>query len=230
MPWPQARTATAGALAILACCTSWLHAGSLRSSASCGDGNSITFTWTFTEHSGLPTGHPEWVGYDVYRRTVDDCGAFVRVNDSPYPRTQQSHGHTLTEVPPSRATTYEYRLTFVDADRQEVDLGYDCYECARSSWASCPQLSAAVTHGTLEDHGLLYVMPCGCYTIGYIEGSAAEQLRQYAGTDQAVRIYGYINCGQTEGCAIFVDHYELAPCLATPARRASWGEVKAIYR
>lgn len=169
----------------------------------------------------------------MYRRTVDPCGAYVRVNDQPYPRGPTGDSHTYTEMPPARERTYEYRVAFVDAHRQELDLGYDCFHCAKSGWASCPQFSAPVTHGTLEDWGwALLVRPCAaCYLEGYISGSSAEdELRQYAGTDEAVRIYGTVNCATTEGCAFLVDHYEFAACPATPVLHTSWGRVKAIHR
>src|SRR3989442_7268370 len=37
------------------------RAGSLSVFASCGDGNSISYSWTFYEYPSSPTGHPEWV-------------------------------------------------------------------------------------------------------------------------------------------------------------------------
>ncbi len=224
------------ALVLLASLHGLSAAGALSTSASCGGGN-LSFSWTFYEDPQNPVAHPEWVGYDVMRRSLAQCGSPVRLNASPYPRVPGvTHGYTYTEPPPAPGTTFEYRVVLVDANRQPVTLDpVSCDFCGSASvnWASCPEFSAPLTQGTLEDLGwALIVQPCGdgCYQSFYFSGPRAVELRPYAGTGTALRLYGSAVCGTVEGCAIDIDHYDLAPCGPTPVLRASWGRVKAIYR
>jgi hypothetical protein len=141
---------------------------------------------------------------------------------------------TYTEVPPASWRTYEYRVVLVDADRQEIPSAQVACECfARNGWASCPEFSAPLTQGTLEDWGwALLVHPCpnSCYDYFFFSGPLADELRPYAGTGAAVRLYGAAFCGTVEGCEMNPAYYELMPCGATAALRSSWGRVKAIYR
>ena len=214
------------------------RAGVITASASCAGGNSITFIWSFYEDPNFPTGnHPEWVGYDVQRRSLSSssCSAFVRVNAQPYARTPGvSESFTYTEAPPTTFRTYEYRVILVDANRHEIPTSQVACECfARNGWASCPQYSAPLTQGTLEDIGwALIVHPCAgtCYDSFYFSGPLAEELRPYAGTGTGVRFYGSGFCGTIEGCAMNPAYYQFMACDATPVVRSSWGRVKAIYR
>jgi hypothetical protein len=219
-------------LALLAILHDRAHAGGeLRSSATCTAGDSIAFSWTFTDNPNDPTGRPDWVGYDIQRRTVNPCGAYVRVNAQPFPRLPGSHGHTYVEAAPGTQTMYEYRVIFVDSNRQEIQLSSsDCFWCGRNGWASCPLYSTPITHGTLQDLGwAIFVSPCsGCYAGFGLEPT--PELRQYAGTGEALRFYGQAQFCDFEGCFLGVDHYELAACPQTPVRKQSWGGIKAIHR
>lgn len=233
----RARAALAGItlLAITAGLPGIARAGVLTASASCATGSSITFNWSFYENPAFPTGHPEWVGYDVQRRSISPCGAFVRVNEQPYVRTLGvSESFTYTEVTPLSGRTYEYRVVLVDASRQEIPAGQVACECfARNGWASCPEFSAPLTQGTLEDWGwALFVHPCAgsCYDAFFFSGPLVEELRPYVGTGAVVRFYGAGFCGTVEGCELNPISYEFVPCPATPALRSSWGRVKGIYR
>ena len=210
-------------------------AGVIRAGAACNDG-SASFHWDFFEDPQSPTGHPEWVGYDVLRRSLTECGGYVTVNAQPFPRVQgESQSFTYDEVPPATSTMFEYRIVCVDADRQPVQLDYAaCEGCAFAlGWASCPLHSAPLTVGTLEDWGwALSVHPSdpACYQSFYFDQSAVvEALRPYAGTDATIRFYGDGGCGTVEGCAMRVDRYEVANG-PTPVRAASWGRLKTIYR
>ena len=129
-------------LGIIASLPGVSRAGQITASASCAAGNSITFIWSFYEDPSFPTGHPEWVGYDVQRRSISPCGAFVRVNAQPYARTPGvSEDFTYTEVPPISFRTYEYRVILVDANRHEIPTSQVACECfARNGWASCPSI------------------------------------------------------------------------------------------
>jgi hypothetical protein len=100
-------------------------------------------------------------------------------------------------------------------------------------WVSCPNFSAPITHGTLEDWGwALFIHPCGneCYPSFYFERGPVEELRPLAGTGTAVQFYGEAFCGTIEGCGIEIDHYEVVECGPVQAMLETWGSVKARYR
>jgi hypothetical protein len=219
---------------LITCLPAAARAGQLSVNAGCAEGTHISFTWTFTEDPAHPTGHPEWVGYDVLRRDQSTCGAFVRVSAAPYPRGGGTESYTYTETPPAPDITYQYEVILVDANRQPVVLDPASCDCsAHDGWASCPEFSAPLTQGTLLDIGwALLVQPCadGCSPGVYITGPQSLPLKPYAGTGEVVRFYGQTACGSLEGCALTIDHYELAGCGPTPAARHTWGQVKAIYR
>ena len=67
-----------------------VHAGTLLAYAGCADGTHITVQWSFTEDPTEPTGHPEWIGYDVERRPLASCGAFERLNAVPFPTSEST--------------------------------------------------------------------------------------------------------------------------------------------
>ena len=220
--------------ALVAAAPRMSHAGQLSANASCADGSHISFTWTFFEDPSHPTGHPEWVGYDVLRRDQATCGALVRVNAVPYARSGATETFTYAETPPAPTTTYQYEVILVDASRQQLFLDPASCDCsAHDGWASCPEFSGPVTQGTLLDLGwALQVQPCadGCGPSVYITGPQSLPLERFAGTPQVVRFFGQTACGSIEGCALTLDHYELAACGPTPVARHTWGQVKAIYR
>jgi len=212
-------------------------AGSLEAGASCADSSSISVHWTFYDDPLNPVAYPEWVGYDVMRRSLSECGPYVRVNADPLPRVVgATHSHVFTEAPPARRTTYEYRVIPVDAQRQPVIIDrISCDNCGLATgWASCPERSAPLTQGTLEDWGwTLFVHPCpdGCYPGFYLaDHQAVVELRPYAGTGTTLSFYGRAACGSVEGCAISIDRYEEVPCGPTPVARPTWGRLKLVYR
>ena len=225
----------ATALAALAAFPVACGAGTLSASASCTGPSEISFSWTYFENPANPTGHPEWVGYDVMRRSLTDCAAFVRVNTNVYPRTPGvTETFTYTEAAPASGTTFQYWVVMVDANRQAVYLDPVSCDCsAHYGWASCPAFSAPLTQGTLHDLGwALNVEPCAgtCYSGFYFTGPRADELRPYAGTATVLRLYGSAGCGSVEGCAIDIDHYDIMACGPTPVHSSTWGRVKAIYR
>ena len=128
----RAMLAAAASLAIIAALSGASRAGGLNAYATCADGSHISFNWSWYEDPGSPTGHSEWVGYDVLRRSLTDCGPFVRVNATPYPRTPgASEAFTFTEVPPATGTTYNYEVILVDASRQQLFLDPVACDCTR---------------------------------------------------------------------------------------------------
>lgn len=216
------------------------HAGSLGAGANCAGGNAVTVGWNWTEYPQLPTGpHPEWVGYDVLRRSVKTCDAFVRVNAQPFVRTPGiSQSFTYTETPPATGVLYEYRIILVDAGRNEVVIGASDCDCAgRDARVSCPEYSAPVTQGTLSDWGWTLVVsscPGSCYPsciYGEMGNALYDELRPFAGTGTVLRFYGAVFCCTLEGPVLSIDHYDVAPCeTVVPVRTATWGRVKALYR
>ena len=198
--------------------------GAIFGGAVCGSGNTVDVQWTFLEDS--PYGHPEWVGYDVFRRAIDPCGAFVRLNADIIPRGDGNHSRSFTDTPPASGVAYEYKVVPVDASRNPLSF----YGVLGDFFMSCPDGSAAIAHGTIEDIGwALLVHPCAesCGG-GYIE-NPPDDLQAYAGTGEAVRIFGHVGCGTVEGCAIQVDRFEPAACVPVPTEPTTWGNLKARY-
>ncbi len=210
--------------------------GWLSSSASCEDSVRVTLRWTYYYSPSDPY-ESEWVGYDVYRRSIDPCSDYVRVNDEPFPRTVgATHSHTFVDEPPATRQMFQYRIVSVDKNRNQTGVPpWECDPCERSVWASCPEFSAPVTHGTLEDGGwALRLTPCpgSCYQSAYVsDGLFMSELRALAGTGTAVEFFGAIGCLSVEGCSVGIEHYEVVDCdVITPVKRASWGSLKLHYR
>ncbi len=219
----------------LALCPAASRAGALDASASSPDGVHITFAWSYYEDPSNPTGHPEWIGYDVLRRSQADCGPFVRVNATPYPRNPGvNESFSFTETPAANATTYHYQVILVDAGRNQLFLGPQACDCSSHwGWASCPEFSAPIAHGTLTDLGwAVLIQPCPdeCSSSFYISGAKYPALKPYAVSGEMLNFYGQAACGSIEGCALDLDHYEVAACAPTASRHTTWGAVKAIYR
>jgi hypothetical protein len=211
-------------------------AGALSTYASAASPTQILVRWSWWEDANQPTGHPEWVGYDLVRRAVATCGAWTRLNPDVIARVPgQSQELSFLDTSPTSATAYEYRVRLVDSNRDELFLlSPACGSpCSPPSFAMCPDLSAPLIEGTVEDWGwAVFVIGCasGCWGGFYISNPEANLLRPYAGTGQVVRIYGQSGCGTVEGCGMSLDHFELGGCDATPARRATWGTLKSRYR
>ena len=209
-----------------------VHAGGMRVTGDCGDGSHVAIDWSWSDTSPNPAYHPEWVGWDVVRRPLGECGAFVRVNDASFPRSSNelSSFHTV-DTPPATATAYQYRVIPVDAAHQEIH-DYFVFDHGESIfYASCPNFSAPIVVGTIEDWGwALAVTPCanGCYAPFYFE--PVDELRAAAGTGEAFKLYGAGYCGTVEGCSLALDHWQPAVCGPVPARRPSWAGIKILYR
>src|SRR5262245_59467311 len=191
--------------------------------------------WTTYEPVG-PNLHPNWVGYDVYRRIPTACGgweSFVKVNELTIPRTAGiTHTAYYGEPTPAPATLFEYWVQPVDAYGQLYEPGYGfCSPC--NAFQICAPYSAPITIGIIQDWGwTVYISPCSgsCYPGAYVsEPQIADQLRPFAGTSAAFRFFGTIGCGSVEGCSIAVEHYEATTCV-TPTATRSWGQLKTLYR
>jgi len=211
-------------LAMLALPASALADGAISGSATCASG-AVTVSWSYFEDA--PFGHLEWIGYDIYRRAPDACGDLVRLNAFIIPRSFGNHSRSWNDTPPESEKLYEYQVLPVDANHHPLPL----YGMLGQYFVSCPMGSAPVAQGTLVDYGwALFVQPCpGNCTGGYVE-YPSEALRSLAGTGTAVRLFGTVYCGTIEGCAIQVDHYDLADCAPVPTLPATWGKLKANYR
>ena len=212
----------------------------------CAGGADVSLTVRFEhmlEPPSLPPLPPEWVGYDLYRRTFPGCEwPGERINAEIIPRPPENvHEVTYVDTPPGAAGTHQYTVLFVDAERRSIRVP-SCYDCGLDyegrygamNFASCPPGEAPVTIGRIVDWGwALYVHPCqdGCWPGGYFQGEPWEtELRPFAGTLAMFRFYGGIFCCSVEGPSIGIQRYEPAQCGPTPVARASWGRLKTIYR
>lgn len=204
---------------------------SITPDVSC-DGIYVDYTWNVYVYPESSLDHPEWVGYDVYRRETASCGPYVRVNGQPYPRRAGNHAYTIRDTPPSlELSPYDYYVSTVDADR--VPIWIPGSEYWSHTTVTCPNLSGPVVVGTIEDYGALFLYPCvdSCWPFGRVS-ALPDDLRAYVGTGTVLRFFGRIGgplCA-FEGCEIAVSRFELATCGVTAAARVSWGRVKAIYR
>jgi hypothetical protein len=175
-------------------------------------------------------GHPEWVGFDVFKRVLPGCADYVRMNDQIIPRLPEP-GYTIGLGEPASGKAVEYRVIPVDINRQQVFLPGFCSPC--NAFANCPDLSSPITVGTLSElaPGFVYVIPCPgtCYPAPYFAGGVPAGLAPYVGTSTAFSLYGDVACGGVEGCSLTVDHWTLTSCV-TPVVTRSWGQLKAIYR
>jgi len=209
-------------------------AGSLSTWATHPDATTITVHWNFYEDPMDPSGHPEWIGFDLMRRTTGDCSYFTRLNDQPFPRALNQPASGSYDDPTADGfKSYEYRVVPVDAAHNPValDVG-DCEPCNQSVWASRTDAQAPATIGTLQDGGwALFLTPCnhGCWPAVYIEN--ADALRQYADGSTIVGLYGVISCGSVEGCSLALDRFDINACdPPLPVRSTTWGGLKQLYR
>ena len=219
------------ALALAGVASSARAMGDLTASATT-NGADVVIGWDYNEYT---PGCAEFVGYDVYRRRLDDCNSWTRVNAAmvPRPAGMGYSQHQITDTPPLSNVMYEYRVDFVDALRNPAICAGLCGLCSRYSRASVPALSAPITHGRIEELGTIAILPCAnsCYSPFFIwEPEVADQLRPYAGTGETIRFWGYESCNGFEGCALQVTNWEVAGSDETPARRSTWGQVKTLYR
>ena len=197
------------------------------------DGTNVDYTWNVYVYPESSLDHPEWVGYDVYRRETASCGPYVRLNEQPYPRRAGTHSYTIRDTPPSpEQSPYDYYVATVDAGRTPIYIPESEY------WShtvvTCSNLTGPVAVGTIEDTGgSLYAYPCegSCWPSGYVH-ALSDDLLPYAGTGTVLRLFGRVAGALCafEGCGLAVTRFELASCGVTPAVRTSWGRVKLIYR
>lgn len=235
------RPATLAAIALLlafALAPAAARAGDLNSFATCTGPGQVSLTWEFWEYPGGAAGRPEWVGYDMMRRSVADCGEWVRLNPEIVPRVVgQTHGGVFVDASAGTAVTWEYRVVPVDAAHQPVImLSPDCEPpCVPLSWASCPEASAPIVVGRVIEFGspggFLFIEPCAgsCWGNFYVTGALLESVRPYAGTGTVLRLFGVGVCGSVEGCSVEVQSFELSNCAITPAPSSSWGRLKLRY-
>jgi hypothetical protein len=212
-------------------------------SPTCTGGATVSLNILFLDDPQNPSPlPPEWVGYDIYRRTFPGCTRpGVRVNDEIIPRPPAGV-HELTYVDsPGVAGSNEYWVVFVDAERRPILLP-SCYFCdlwpgyyGAPGYVACPPNQTPVTMGRIVDWGwALYVQnacPGSCWTGAYFSNDPwVDELRPYADTNTVIRFYGGIGCCSVEGAYLAINHYELSTCGVTPTVRTSWGQLKAIYR
>jgi hypothetical protein len=118
----------------------------------------------------------------------------------------------------------------VDQNRQPVTAP-DC-SCNAVAVVACPANQAAVVRGRLEDAGwAMFIIPCPgtCSAVSYTSDQL-DALRPYAQAGTTLRLYGKVSCVSVEGCALSLDHFEVADCGPVPTLSKSWGGLKARYR
>ncbi len=237
---PRDLTLAIALLCALSACVSVApaSAGELYTRAEC-TGVSILVRWTLQADPG---GYPNFVGYDLYRRTQPECGPPVRLNTEILPRIPgQWHTVTFEDTTVASATMYRYDVRLVDANHQAIIWQEFCDPCFTFAWESCPRFSAPLVHGTLMGDPNWYwvnLWPCvgvDCYIPFLIHEPWPQELEQYMNTGVAVRIYGSYMCANTEGCFIEMTDFDVLPCggvtsVQEPLAPGTWGTVKAMYR
>src|SRR5262245_11877791 len=216
-------------LLVLAVAAPTGHAQYISAYPSCAPNDSIYVVWSTYFPTPDSTSYPDWVGYDVMRRSSTDCGEYVRVNDEIIPRSFETATHYFQELNPSPGKVLEYVVRHVDANHQQVFIPGSCSPC--NGYVTCPSLAAPITIGTLTEMFFIYVMPCPgtCYPFPFLDEQPSAELAPYVGTNTVFGVFGTIGCGSLEGCSIGVDHWEFATCV-TPTKTSSWGRLKTIYR
>lgn len=209
--------------------------------AHCSD-SGIVVHFTYVEDPLQPTGHPEWTQFALHAgstfQTLPECLDFYGVTTLAYiPRTGATQSYTYVYHPESWNVTdyFDFSVEPVTATFQSIYGLFGAYD--RSG---CPLETAPAVMGTIEDLGWAVItVPClgyGCGGLALVKEPWASQLRPYAGTGQAMLLYGEVNCSPIPeagvGCNITLQHFELIDCptLPVPARRSSWGQLKVMYR
>ncbi len=191
-------------------------------------GGQVTLHFSHFE-SSAPYSAPEWTGYDAYRRSLDECDTWVRLNDEPYARQSGNYEYTYTDAP-AAGHAYEYRVWLVDVNREQVSVA-PC-DCHLRAFATL-DFTTPISQGRLIDWGWAAgIEPClgSCLPYAYISPVPTE-LVPYVGTNTTLRFYGTMACGSVEGCSLQLEHFNVSACdVVIPARRTSWGQVKTIYR
>lgn len=183
---------------------------------------------------GYGSGHPELVGFDLYRREADPCGAAIRLTDSPWPRELSSDfTHRLTDAAIVPGRMYEYRVIGVDAGREALsgfDAWYD-FGSFFTTWAGCG--SDAVAHGGVRrEGGFAYVETCpdACLVPHFtpLESWPAE-MEVYFGTGTPLILHADLLCGTVEGCWLRVRSFEVTPCTVS-VESTHWSQMKSLFR
>jgi hypothetical protein len=229
---PFATRFSAVLVLLLTCASPAAAAGSRSGVTTNPDTTTIVYTFGCYEIAGYESNHPEWTGVDVYRREPAGCGAWQRINDTPYARAyNQSFQYTLVDHPPAQRTLYEYEWRAVDADRNPAAVPFYNIDGMPNAWATSPALSAPTIRAVVSDGGwcvnVWNAEPGNCYISGYAYHTA--ELDAVLDGTTVVDLYGTWYCGSIEGC--FLDVKRVVVVNGTVAtQRTSWGRLKALYR
>lgn len=220
---------------------SFAASGITEFEAHCSD-SGIVVHFTYVEDPLQPTGHPEWTQFALHVgstfQTLPECLDGYGVGTLAYiPRTgaTQSYTHVYHPAPWNVTDYFDFTVEPVTATYQSIYGLFGAYD--RSG---CPLETAPAVMGTIEDLGWAVITKScpwyGCGGLALVKEPWASQLRPYAGTGQAMLLYGEVNCSPIleagVGCNITLQHFELIDCptLPVPARKSSWGQLKVMHR
>jgi hypothetical protein len=199
--------------------TGWFFAD-----AQCDNGiHTVTF-------SGLdPGGHPEVVGFDVYRSNNSACGTQTRLTDDPLPRaSNQSFSFQVVDSNVIDGQLYGYHIVGVDAGRTTTVSLYTLFPLPGASdivYAGC---NAPRGHGIVVDWGwTLAIDPCpdSCLPFMHLE-SGMEELQPYIGLP--VQVYG--SMGFTiEGWGLDLESWSFLTCTVA-IEDTRWSNIKSLFR
>lgn len=193
-------------------------------SGQCNNGtNTIGF-------SGLDLGgHPEIVGFDVYRSNSSLCGPSTRITEDPLPRTvDESFSHEIIDTDITEGELYRYHIVGVDAERTTTMSLYTLFPLPGSSdevYAGC---NAPRSHGTVVDWGwTVAIEPCpdSCLPFSHLE-TGMEELQPYLG--ETVLVYGPMGF-TIEGWGLALEDWAILPCTVA-VEDTPWSHVKSLFR
>jgi hypothetical protein len=198
-----------------------------------GTANQITFTVLD------PGAHPDWIGYDLQRKTTIECGSEIILNELPLPRQNgQPTTYVLEDFDTLDNTLYEYTLLFVDAVRGPISV-CDIFDCEANPFVGTGQhrcLSrgpAAIASGYLHEDMVPMIVdlcPGSCGLWAFVTANG-DLLAPYIGTGQAVFLVGNVTCDDCgpEGC-VSAEITEVVPITCQVANgMTTWGAVKSLY-
>jgi hypothetical protein len=211
--------------------------------ARCTDAG-IVVHFTYVEDPLQPTGHPEWTQYALRTSELNvplpGCATGrVERTLAYFPRSGATDDITYV-YPKQELISNRYIYFYVEALTATFNH-IPGFGFGPGDMSGCPIATTPAVMGSIEDLGWA-VRTRACPICGgseaLIREPQAAQLRPFAGTGQAVLLFGELTCSSDAWvggvtCSIELDHFELIGCPLdppVPAKVQSWGQVKIRYR